>query len=44
MGRGDICNQEDVVMIKSLLIIGLGSFCGGALRYYISTLVKVATR
>lgn len=29
-------------MIKSLLIVGLGSFCGGALRYYISTLVKSA--
>ena len=27
-------------MIKSLLIVGLGSFCGGALRYYISTLMK----
>ena len=29
-------------MIKSLLIVGLGSFCGGALRYYISTLMKSA--
>lgn len=27
-------------MIKSLLLVGLGSFCGGALRYYISTLMK----
>lgn len=27
-------------MIESLLIVGLGSFCGGALRYYISTLMK----
>ena len=27
-------------MIKSILIVGLGSFCGGALRYYISTLMK----
>ena len=30
-------------MLKSLLIVGLGSFCGGALRYYISTIVKSAT-
>ena len=29
-------------MIKSLLIVGLGSFCGGALRYYISTFMKSA--
>ena len=29
-------------MRKSLLIVGLGSFCGGALRYYISTLMKSA--
>lgn len=27
-------------MLKSLLLVGLGSFCGGALRYYISTLMK----
>ena len=27
-------------MLKSLLFVGLGSFCGGALRYYISTLMK----
>ena len=27
-------------MIKSLLLVGLGSFCGGTLRYYISTLMK----
>lgn len=27
-------------MIKSILLVGLGSFCGGALRYYISTLMK----
>lgn len=27
-------------MIKSLLIVGLGSFVGGALRYGISTLMK----
>lgn len=27
-------------MIKSLLLVGLGRFCGGALRYYISTLMK----
>lgn len=27
-------------MIKSLLFVGLGSFCGGALRYYISALMK----
>ena len=27
-------------MMRSLLIVGLGSFCGGALRYYISTLMK----
>lgn len=24
-------------MIKSLLLVGLGSFCGGALRYYIQS-------
>ena len=29
-------------MIKSLLIVGLGSLCGGTLRYYISTLMKSA--
>lgn len=29
-------------MLKSLLLVGLGSFCGGALRYYISTLMKAA--
>lgn len=27
-------------MIKSLLFVGLGSFCGGVLRYYISALMK----
>lgn len=27
-------------MIKSLFIVGLGSFFGGALRYYVSTLIK----
>ena len=27
-------------MIKSLFIVGIGSFFGGALRYYISTLMK----
>ena len=27
-------------MIKSLLIVGIGSFFGGALRFYISTLMK----
>ena len=27
-------------MLKSLFLVGLGSFCGGALRYYISTLMK----
>ena len=27
-------------MLKSLLLVGIGSFCGGALRYYISTLMK----
>lgn len=27
-------------MIKSLLIVGIGSFFGGALRYYLSTLIK----
>ena len=27
-------------MMKSLLMVGLGSFCGGALRYYLSTLMK----
>lgn len=29
-------------MLKSLLIVGIGSFTGGALRYYISTLMKSA--
>ena len=29
-------------MLKSLLIVGIGSFTGGALRYYISTLIKSA--
>ena len=27
-------------MLRSLLLVGIGSFCGGALRYYISTLMK----
>lgn len=27
-------------MIKSLLIVGIGSFFGGALRYYLSSLMK----
>ena len=27
-------------MIKPILIVGIGSFFGGALRYYISTLIK----
>lgn len=27
-------------MIKSLFIVGIGSFFGGALRYYLSTLVR----
>ena len=27
-------------MIKSLLIVGAGSFLGGALRYYLSTIIK----
>ena len=27
-------------MIKSLFIVGIGSFFGGALRYYISTLIR----
>ena len=27
-------------MIKSLLIVGIGSFFGGALRYYLSTIIK----
>ena len=27
-------------MFKSILIVGMGSFLGGALRYYISTLIK----
>lgn len=27
-------------MIKSLLLVGVGSFLGGVLRYYISTLLK----
>ena len=27
-------------MTKSLLLVGVGSFCGGALRYYVSTLLK----
>ena len=27
-------------MIKSLFIVGIGSFFGGALRYYISTLMR----
>ena len=27
-------------MITSLLLVGLGSLCGGAFRYYISTLMK----
>ena len=27
-------------MIKSLFIVGIGSFFGGALRYYLSTLIK----
>lgn len=27
-------------MVKSILIVGLGSFCGGALRYYISTFMR----
>lgn len=29
-------------MIKSLFIVGIGSFFGGVLRYYLSTLIKVA--
>lgn len=29
-------------MLKSLLLVGVGSFCGGVLRYYMSTLVKGA--
>jgi CrcB protein len=33
---------EDVTMIESLLLVGLGSFCGGALRYYISMLMRSA--
>ena len=31
---------EEVIMLKSLLIVGIGSFFGGALRYYLSTLIK----
>ena len=27
-------------MIKSIVIVGIGSFFGGALRYYLSTLIK----
>ena len=27
-------------MIKSLFIVGVGSFLGGALRYYLSTVIK----
>ena len=30
-----LCN-----MIKSIVIVGIGSFFGGALRYYLSTLIK----
>ena len=29
-------------MLKSILIVGLGSFFGGGLRYYISTVMKNA--
>ena len=29
-----------VAMVKSLLIVGAGSFFGGALRYWLSTIVK----
>ena len=28
------------MMVKSILIVGIGSFFGGALRYYLSTLIK----
>ena len=28
------------IMMKSILIVGMGSFAGGALRYYLSTLFK----
>ena len=31
-------------MIKSLLIVGTGSFIGGAMRYLLSTLMKSACR
>ena len=27
-------------MVKSLLVVGIGSFFGGALRYWLSTIVK----
>lgn len=30
-------------MIKAILAVGIGSFCGGALRYLISALVKSAS-
>ena len=29
-----------VDMVKSLLVVGIGSFFGGALRYWLSTIVK----
>ena len=29
-----------VGMVKSLLVVGIGSFFGGALRYWLSTIVK----
>ena len=31
---------EEVSMLKSLLIVGMGSFVGGAARYYLSALIK----
>ncbi|MBR5850353.1 MAG: fluoride efflux transporter CrcB [Alistipes sp.] len=29
-------------MWQSILVVGMGSFCGGALRYWISTLMRTA--
>lgn len=35
-------NQSKVIiMIKSIVIVGVGSFFGGALRYYLSSLMKM---
>ena len=36
-----VCNKQ-VRMIKSALIVGIGSFVGGALRYLLSTWMKNA--